>query len=173
LWLFCGHIVAGGGRSDTRGKGWREDAGTRGKRELKTNKKKYERSQYVIENTGRHVQNELKRTQIGPQLSAEMRALRVKIRVFEHCTRFGGGFEREGRPWTKPPGPGKPEDCESIRKSWEQSQEVLENKGHHFLQLAVFARFVRKRTAISPHREQMAPHFANTKPGLATRSVTA
>ncbi len=41
--------------------------------------KKYDRSQYVIENTGRHVQNEPKRTQIEPQLSAEMRASRVEF----------------------------------------------------------------------------------------------
>jgi hypothetical protein len=41
--------------------------------------KKYERSQYVIENTGRHVRNELKRTQNELQLSAEMRALRVEF----------------------------------------------------------------------------------------------
>ena len=43
--------------------------------------KKYERSQYVIENTGKHVQNELKRTQNEPQLSAEMRALRLEFEL--------------------------------------------------------------------------------------------
>jgi hypothetical protein len=41
--------------------------------------KEYERSQYVIEYTGTHLQNELKRTQIEPQLSAEMRALRAEF----------------------------------------------------------------------------------------------
>jgi len=44
----------------------------------------YERSQYVIENTGRHLQNELKRTQIEPQLSAEMCESRAE---FAHLNR--------------------------------------------------------------------------------------
>ena len=83
--------------------------------------KKYERSQYVIGNTGRHVQNELKRTQFESRLSAEMRALRVKIRVFERRTGFGGSLEREGRVRTTSPGRGHSENCERIRKSWERS----------------------------------------------------
>jgi len=80
------------------------------------------------------VQNELKRTQNEPQLSAEMRASCVEFEVFQRFTGFGGCLEPEGRPWTKSPGRGNPEDRERVRKSWEQSQGVLENKGHHFLE---------------------------------------
>jgi hypothetical protein len=110
------------------------------------------------------VQNELKRTQIEPQLSAEMRALRVKFefsstaQVLAEALNGKGGCGRH-----RPVAEGNPEDCERIRESWEQSQEVLENKGHHFLQVANFACFVRKLTAISPQREQMTPHFCENE----------
>jgi hypothetical protein len=136
--------------------------------------KKYERSQYVIENTGRHVQNELKRSPNEPQLSAEMRALRAEFE-FSSTSQVlpGASSGKDGRAWTKSPGRGNPEDRERIRKSWEQSQGVLENKGHHFLKVANIARSVRKLTAISPQREQITPHFGKTKSGLATPSVTA
>ena len=94
--------------------------------------KKYERSQYVIENTGRHVQNELKRSPNEPQLSAEMRALRAEFE-FSSTSQVlpGASSGKDGRAWTKSPGRGNPEECERIRKSWERSQGVLENKGHH------------------------------------------
>ena len=78
--------------------------------------KKYERSQYVIENTGRHVQNELKRTQNEPQLSAKMRALGAEFRVFQHFTGFGGVREWKRGRESKSPGPGNPDDCEKRRK---------------------------------------------------------
>jgi len=107
---------------------------SRGKLGLQTTKK-YERSQYVIENTGRHVQNELKRTQNEPQLSAEMRALRAEFEFSSTSQVLAGASSgKDGRAWPKSPGRGNPEDRERIRKSWEQSQGVLENKGHHFFE---------------------------------------
>jgi hypothetical protein len=67
-------------RDARRGKEKRGRPDELGKTAVRNNKK-YERSQYVIENTGKHVQNELKRTQNERQLSAEMRALRVEFEL--------------------------------------------------------------------------------------------
>jgi len=135
--------------------------------------KKYERSQYVIENTGRHVQNELKRTQIEPQLSAEMRALRVRFefsstsQVLAEALNGKGGYGRH-----RPVG-----DIQRTAREYEnrgnEAKNCLKIKDITFLKVANFACFVRELTAISPQREPMTPHFANTKSGLATPSVTA
>jgi hypothetical protein len=119
------------------------------------------------------VQNELKRTQIKPQLSAEIRRSRVEFELSSTSQVLAWPRSRKEVGGRNRPVRGNPEDCERIRKSGKQSQEVFENKAHHFLQVADFACFVRKSTAISLEREQMTPHLANTKSGLAIPSVTA
>ncbi len=88
------------------------------------------------------MQNEPKRTQIEPQLSAEMRALGAEFEFFSTSQVLAGASSgKDGRAWPKSPGRGNPEDRERIRKSWEQSQGVLENKGHHFFEGREFGVF--------------------------------
>ena len=77
--LFSRRFVAEGAPGCSEGEEKAGSSGRAGENWGSKQQKKYERSQYVIENKGRHLQNELKRTQIEPQLSAEMRALRVKF----------------------------------------------------------------------------------------------
>ncbi len=119
------------------------------------------------------MRNELKRTQNEPQLSVKMRASRVEFEfsstsqvLAEASTgeddhgrnRRVGGIQRSAR------------KCENRGN---EAKKCLKTKDITFLKVADFACFVRKLTAISPQREQMTPHFAKTKPGLATPSVTA
>ena len=109
------------------------------------------------------MQNELKRTQIEPQLSAEMHRSRVEFEFSSTSRVLARRRNRKEVGGRNRPVGGNPEDRERIRKSWEQSQEVLENKGHHFFRVANIACFVRKLTAISLRREQTTPHFAKNE----------
>ena len=135
--------------------------------------KKYERSQYVIENTGRHVRNELKRTQNEPQLSAEMRALRVELvssttsQVLAEASN-GKDDRRRNRPVR-----GIQRTAREYENRGNEAKKCLKKKDITFLKIADFASFVRKLIAMSPQREQMTPHFAKTKSRRATPSVTA
>jgi hypothetical protein len=135
--------------------------------------KKYERSQYVIEKTGKNVQNELKRTQIEPQLSAEMRALRAEFEFSNTSSvlaEASNGKELGGR--NRPVG-GIQRTAREYENRGNEAKKCLKTKHITFLKVANIASFVRKLTAISPQREQMTPYFAKTKSRLATPSVTA
>jgi hypothetical protein len=114
-----------------------------------------------------------KRTQIEPQLSAEMRALRVKFAFSSTpqvlpealnekggCGRHRpvGGIQRTGREY---------ENRGNELKKYFKMNDIT------FLHGANLACFVRKLTAISLQREQTAPGFAKTEPGLATPGAMA
>ncbi len=126
---------------------------SRGKLGLQTTKK-YERSQYVIENTGRHVQNELKRTQNEPQLSAEMRALRAEFEFSSTSQVLAGASSgKDGRAWPKSPGRGVQGTAGEYENRGNKAKEYLKTKDITFLEVANSACLVRKLTAISPQRE--------------------
>jgi hypothetical protein len=119
------------------------------------------------------VQNELKRTQNEPQLSAEMRALRVEFEFSSTSpvlAEASNGKEIGGR--NRPAG-GIQRSAREYENRGNEAKKSLKTKDITFLKVANFASFVRKLTAISPQREQMAPHFGKTKSGLATHSVPA
>ena len=108
-----------------------------GKTGVREKRKKYDRSQYVIENTERHVRNELKRTRNEPQLNAQMREIDATLALFD-IAHVGAGDRStggSGRDQDSPTG-ANPEGCERIQKRPEQSQNVDENKAHHFLNAA-------------------------------------
>ena len=119
------------------------------------------------------MRNELKRTQNEPQLSAEMRALRAEFEFSSTAqvlaeasngkddrgrNRLVGGIQRTTRKY---------------ENRGNEAKKYLKTKDITFFDATNFACFVRRLTTISPQREQMTPHFAKTKPGLATPSVTA
>jgi hypothetical protein len=70
----------------------RNSPGTARKTGVRKKQKKYERSQYVIENKDRHVGNELKRTQNEPQLSAQMREMEPKFELIDGAHSRAGGW---------------------------------------------------------------------------------
>jgi hypothetical protein len=154
----------------------KENAGSsRRARESRGSKqqKKYERSQYVIENTGRHVRNELKRTQNEPQLSAEIRALRAEFEFSSTSQVLADASNgNDGRGRDRPVG-GIQRTAREYENRGNEAKKYLKTKDITFLKVANLACFVRKSAAISPQREQMTPHFAKTKSRLATPSVTA
>src|SRR5271157_1081989 len=118
---------------------------------IEKNKKYYDRSQYVIENTGRHVQNELKRTQNEPRLDAEKGASCVEFELSETSHVLAKAANGKRDRGAKPARRGNPGDCEKIRKSRERSQGVLENKGHHFFQCCKLGAFcARIRSNLTP-----------------------
>jgi len=119
------------------------------------------------------LQNELKRTQNEPQLSAKMRALRAEFEfssTSQVLAEASNGKEDGGR--NRPVG-GIQRSAREYENRGNEAKKCLKTKGITFLKVADFACFVRKLAAISPQTEQMAPHFAKTEPGLATPSVTA
>ena len=67
-------------------------------------RKKYKRSQYVIENKEMHVGNELKRTQNEPQLSAQMRELEPEFETFDIAHVSVAGRDRGMPQGSKLPG---------------------------------------------------------------------
>ena len=119
------------------------------------------------------MQNELKRTQNEPQLSAEMRALRVEFEFSSTSQVLAEASNgKDGRGRNRPVG-GIQRTAREYENRGNEAKKCLKTKDITFLKVANFACFVRKLAAISPQREQMTPHFAKTKSGLATPSVTA
>ena len=128
-WLSISRrFVAKGALGCSEGKGKAGSSRRAGESCGSKQQKKYERSQYVIENTGRHLQNELKRTQIEPQLSAEMRALRVEFefsstsQVLAEASNGKGGCGRN-----RPVG-GIQRTAREYENRGNEAQEVLENQ---------------------------------------------
>jgi hypothetical protein len=60
LWSFYGQIVVGGSPRRARRGVWLESHGTRPNLEMEIEQEIYERSHYVIDNTGSRFENELK-----------------------------------------------------------------------------------------------------------------
>ena len=119
------------------------------------------------------MQNELKRSPNEPQLSAEMRALRVEFEfsnTLQVLAEASSGKDDRGR--NRPVG-GIQRTAREYENRGNKAREYLKTKDITFLKVANIARSVRKLTAISPQREQITPHFGKTKSGLATPSVTA
>jgi len=119
------------------------------------------------------VQNELKRTQNEPQLSAEMRALRAEFEVSntsQVLARASNGNDGCGRDRLVAV---VQRTARKYENRGNEAKKSLKTKDITFLSIANFACFVRKLTAISPQSEQMTPHFGKTKSGLATPSVPA
>ena len=116
---------------------------SRGKLGFETTKK-YDRSQYVLENTGRHVANEAKTNQNEPQLSAEMRALGAEFEFSSTSQVLATASSGEdGR------GPSRPvEEIRRTAREYEnrgnEAKEYLKTKDITFLDGADFACFVRK-----------------------------
>jgi len=96
-------FVAKGVPACSEGKGNAGSSGRAGESWACKQQKYYERSQYVIENAGTHLQNELIRTPNEPQLSAEMRAFRVEfefsstLQVLARTERAADKIARTGR----------------------------------------------------------------------------
>jgi hypothetical protein len=85
------------------------------------------------------VQNELKRTQNQPQLSPEMRALRVEFEFFQHFTGFGStGKDSSGR--NRPAG-GIQGTAREYENRGNEAKKYLKTKDITFLSAANYARF--------------------------------
>ncbi len=90
-----------------------------GRQGLRKSAKSYERSQYVIENKERHIENEPK---TNPTLSVFCADRTQKVRSSVKHVRPGGsvapGTAEGFRRW---PSTGNPQDRERIQKSWERT----------------------------------------------------
>ncbi len=85
------------------------------------------------------MQNELKRTQNQPQLSPDMRALRVEFESFRHFTGFGStGKDSTGR--NRPAG-GIQRTAREYENGGNEAKEYLKTKDITFLSAANYARF--------------------------------
>ena len=114
-----------------------------------------------------------KRTQNEPQLSAKMRALRVRFEFSSTAQALAEAANgKDGRGRNRPAG-GTQRTAREYENRGNEAKEYLKTKDITFLKVADFARFVRKLRAISPQREQMTPHFVKTNSGFATPSVVA
>jgi hypothetical protein len=114
-----------------------------------------------------------KRTQNEPQLSAETRALRAEFELSSASQVLAGASTGEDDRGRNRLVGGIQRTTRKYENRGNEAKKCLKTKDITFLKVANLACFVRKLTAISPQREQMTPHFAKTKSGLATPSVTA
>lgn len=95
--------------------------------------KQWKQSQEVIENKGTHVFMWCKTNPKRRDSWAQMRALDPKTNSFRTYA-FQPPDSTDGvRQGAKLSGREKAEAARKLEKSWEQSQGVLENKGHDFL----------------------------------------
>ena len=111
-------------------------------------------------------ETKLKRTQNGPQLSAEMREPRVKFElsdtshVLAGTGKVGGGQHRPGR--------GIQRTARKYENRGNEAKEYLKTKDITFFNAANYARFVREFAAILLQEDESAAHFARTKSGFDT-----
>jgi len=138
-----------------------------GRQELRKSEKSHERTQYVIENKERHIENELKTNSVLSVFCANRtQKVRSSLKIVARASRprsrerpapahgqdaratagetpaphpssvgpfswfLGVRRRRRVRRW---PSIRKPQDGKKIQKSWERTQGVVENKGHHLL----------------------------------------
>jgi hypothetical protein len=146
---------------------------SRGKTGFRNNKNNTIEASMLLKTNECVCKTKLKRTQIEPQLSAEMHAIRVKFELSstsQVLAEASNGKEIGGR--NRPVG-GIKRTAREYENRGNEAKKCLKTKDITFLKVANFACFVRKLTAISPQREQMAAHSAKTKSRLATPSVSA
>ncbi len=116
---------------------------SRGKLGFETTKK-YDRSQYVLENTGRHVPNEAKTIQNEPQLSAEMRALGAEFEFSSTSQVLAGASNGKDSRGRDRPVRGIQRTTREYENRGNEAKESLKTKDITFLDGADFACFVRK-----------------------------
>jgi hypothetical protein len=96
------------------------------------------------------VQNELKRTQNEPQLSAKMRALRVKFELSGTSQVLAGASSGKGGRGRNRPVGGIQRTAREYENRGNEAKKCLKTKDITFLEVANFACFVRKSAAICP-----------------------
>ena len=109
------------------------------------------------------MQNELKRTQNEPQLSAQMRALRAEFEfssTSQVLAEAWNGKEVGGR---NRPVRGIQRTAREYENRGNEAKKCLKTKDITFLKVADFACFVRELTAISPQREQNEATFCENE----------
>ena len=119
------------------------------------------------------MRNELKRTQNESHLNAEMRAFRPEFEFFiasQFLPEASNGQDAHGQ--DRPVG-GIRRTAREYENRGNEAKKCLKTKDITFLHVANCACFVRKSTAISTQKEQVAPHLAKTESGLTIPSVPA
>jgi len=102
-----------------------------------------------------------------------MRALRAEFEFSSTSQVLAEASNGKGNCGRNRPAGGIRRSATKYKNRGNEAKKYLKTKHITFLDVANFACFVRKLTAISPQREQMTPHFVITNSGFATPSVVA
>jgi hypothetical protein len=119
------------------------------------------------------LKNELKRTQIEPQWSAEMRALRAEFEFPSSSPVLAEASNGKDNRGQNRPVEGIWRTARKYENRGNEAKKYLKKKHITFLSTANLTCFVRKLASISLQRKQTTTHFAKAKSGLATPSATA